>query len=655
MINSPTALATLAPPSPAAGAGGTWPRLPRRGLKRPRGLWKARRQPDPTTTTSSLRVAQHHQLLQTPGGSRGDTKSSSSGRGSDTDREMDGESGGELEEDGDDMSQDSGSSKRQRRDSGSSGSVELWAGAVYYLDAEASLGMAAPAETPPAPSVVVGGVLPPGTNMNDDAVRSRSRTLISDMVTTSIAEGVAPSRAAAKESYEYKDWEGIKETLTRASELCEGDDPLGSIPLLRAVIHECHRFLLRFPDPSDFFFRPVGQLHREGSGSPDSLALAEERPWHERHERRWRRSISPDSDVGQSQNRRYHDSPTALHAVLGIALFFFGNIIAQNPSLALSREPTTPTPYWRAALDVFNAGENLPCQTRGADPTDDDGNEHNWRLAIVWGRTLVALAHDATKHSPPPSPATARPSPRAAPYPPRYPPRSPLAAIVAMHTAGGGLAHARATPAELLTLAADQFTRGIFHMPHTPIASRGPHALFTIASEVLAVAERLDGAETRRRWAVWADAVFVQMCSKVDVVGAWRACVDVARGRCSLVIGRARADGLEDRLEGGDLGVLLSKEAEEARAGLFMAISLFDRARGFVSTAESLETALVDTKPWLAEALLSLANLTTDQNAREASYARAQAEAGEAVALSPGSRHRRFRSQGMDVRMDESS
>jgi len=257
-----------------------------------------------------------------------------------------------------------------------------------------------------------------------------------------------------------------------------------------------------------------------------------------------------------------------LHAVLGIALFFFGNIIAQNPDLALSREPTTPTPYWRAALDVFNAGENLPCQTRGTDPTDEDGKEHNWRLAIVWGRTLVALAHEATKPSPPPSPATARPSPRAAPYPPRYPPRSPLAAIAAMHTPGG-LAHVRATPAELLTLAADQFTRGIFHMPRIPRASGRAHTLFTLAEEVLAVAERLDGAEARRRWAEWADAVFVQVCAEVDVE-AWRARVDVARGRCSLVTGHVRADEVEDRVERGDVGVLLSKEAEEARAGLSM-------------------------------------------------------------------------------------
>jgi len=105
MINSSTVLAALAPPSPTAGT--TWPRLPRRGVKRPRGLWKARRRLD---SASSLT---QHQMLQTAGG--GCSKSCSSGRGSDTDRDVD-ESGGEMDDD--DISQDSSSSKRQRRDSG---------------------------------------------------------------------------------------------------------------------------------------------------------------------------------------------------------------------------------------------------------------------------------------------------------------------------------------------------------------------------------------------------------------------------------------------------------------------------------------------------------------------------------------------------------
>jgi uncharacterized protein YjlB len=91
--------------------------------------------------------------------------------------------------------------------------------------------------------------------------------------------------------------------------------------------------------------------------------------------------------------------------------------------------------------------------------------------------------------------------------------------------------------------------------------------LFTLASEVLAVAERLDDAETRRRWAGWADAVFLQMHMEADV-DAWRARVGVARGRCWLVIGSAHADEMEDALERGDSSVLLSKDAEDARAGL---------------------------------------------------------------------------------------
>lgn len=67
--------------------------------------------------------------------------------------------------------------------------------------------------------------------------------------------------------------------------------------------------------------------------------------------------------------------------------------------------------------------------------------------------------------------------------------------------------------------------------------------LFTLASEVLTVTERLGGAEARR-WAKWADEVFLQMYLEADVA-AWRARVGIARGRCSLVTGIAHADEVE--------------------------------------------------------------------------------------------------------------
>ena len=154
-----------------------------------------------------------------------------------------------------------------------------------------------------------------------------------------------------------------------------------------------------------------------------------------------------------------------------------------------------------------------------------------------------------------------------------------------MHTPG----FSHASPHELLTLAADQFSRGIFHMPHTPgsqscarartwappplFAFSRPAELFTLASEVLLVAERLDGAEERRKWAAWADALFHQMHMEADV-DTWRARVVSARGRCSLAIGSAHADELEDALERGDRGVLSSKEAEEARTALVAGLCL---------------------------------------------------------------------------------
>ncbi|KAF8270712.1 hypothetical protein EI94DRAFT_1448186, partial [Lactarius quietus] len=87
---------------------------------------------------------------------------------------------------------------------------------------------------------------------------------------------------------------------------------------------------------------------------------------------------------------RSRDSPTAFHAVLGVALFLFGNLIAQNSSLAISREPTAPDFYWRAALDVFDAGDNLPTHTAGDHLTSPD-HPDDWRMAIAWGRTLVSL------------------------------------------------------------------------------------------------------------------------------------------------------------------------------------------------------------------------------------------------------------------------
>ena len=102
-------------------------------------------------------------------------------------------------------------------------------------------------------------------------------------------------------------------------------------------------------------------------------------------------------------------------------------------------------------------------------------------------------------------------------------------------------------------------------------------------------------------------------------------------------MGSAPVEDMEPALEAGDTDVLHSAEAEDAREGLAMAISFFERAKGHVPTvtAESRSAVMEDVSPLLAEALLVLANLTVDENKREELYTRAQAEAGEDLRLDP--------------------
>ena len=63
------------------------------------------------------------------------------------------------------------------------------------------------------------------------------------------------------------------------------------------------------------------------------------------------------------RNHAHHRSelPTKLHALLGVTLFLFGNITAWDPSLTICpHEPSSPSPFWLAVLDVLDIGNNPP-------------------------------------------------------------------------------------------------------------------------------------------------------------------------------------------------------------------------------------------------------------------------------------------------------
>jgi hypothetical protein len=216
-------------PPPPAVAAGTWPRLARRGLKRPRGLWKARRRVDPSSTPSSSGCAPHGSPVPRTTTTTADTRahSRSSWRGSETDREEEGSKeresvadDGEVDEDDEMTSEHSGSSKRQRResaDSCDSTSVEMWA---FYVEAAEATPSATMTTTTP---LVLCAPSPPQLELDNASCSEERRddlVLIQDMLTTSIAERA--SRVRTKDSYEYSEWESVKGTLKRASELYDG-------------------------------------------------------------------------------------------------------------------------------------------------------------------------------------------------------------------------------------------------------------------------------------------------------------------------------------------------------------------------------------------------------------------------------------------------
>lgn len=285
-------------------------------------------------------------------------------------------------------------------------------------------------------------------------------------------------------------------------------------------------------------------------------------------------------------------------------------------------------------------------------------------MAIVWGRTLVCIADEAItragkgnagsqgSNAPGLESEEGEPVAYFMADESKWPPESPFSVIAARRPpVTCRMSLTTATPNDLMTLAMDQFSRGIFHMPHprrvqthqSSVGTTNPvpgqetfsraKELFTIASEVLLLAEKLNLPSERQRWALWADSVFSQMKMEADM-DAWRGPITRSRGRCWLIAGAARAEELEAALEEGEMDVLRSEDAEDAREGLSTAISFFERTKSWASTALSDPVESRELQSLLAEALLNLANLTEDEKQREELYARAQQESGGDLDLS---------------------
>ncbi|KAF9785431.1 hypothetical protein BJ322DRAFT_1006438 [Thelephora terrestris] len=444
----------------------------------------------------------------------------------------------------------------------------------------------------------------------------------------------------------FEDWQDIKELFAKAAEQYNETDAVEAMPLLRAVIHECHRFLLFYPDPSELILQP------SCPPSPDQKRSVTKSPSQRQHPQKGKDAARPEDPVPSpnetlegSNPNLIAEQPTAFHAILGITLFLFGNLIAHDPSLALEGESASPTAYWLAALDVFETGESLPSRT---DPKMCDAPE-DWRMAVVWGRTLVCLADVKITRSINAAQGnldclnsqgcfTAEDEPDWSPDSPFHAIASRRPPVTRRMTLTSASAH------DLMVLAMDQFSRGILHMPrrhpslkgdlHQHALTIGPHfsragELFAIASEVLGVAERLDSPDDRHRFSFWADSIFNQVLkSSLSASTEWSTRVALCRGRCWLNMASSKIEEYESSMERGDDSILGSLQVAETRDELVTAIEYFEQAKS-ADPSTIGEDELAPLRPLLVEALVSLANLYPDETEREKLYSRAQKESGD--------------------------
>ncbi|KAF9233854.1 hypothetical protein BU15DRAFT_53372 [Melanogaster broomeanus] len=228
---------------------------------------------------------------------------------------------------------------------------------------------------------------------------------------------------------------------------------------------------------------------------------------------------------------------TAVHAILGTSLLYFGKLIGKSPSLAFPGEPTTSLPLWLSALDVFETGSNLPGRTSGSYFLEQD-----WLLAISGSRVLVAMIDLLLTEE-----ENNRPTSNFFAPDTKWAPNSPLGAITSRRPPPTHrMALSLMSPSELTLVAADQFMRGILHMPHRETAyfprfSRTDE-LLTIATEVLGIVERFPEASARKYWAAWVQSILKLIKPEMATEGQLDQ-RNLAQARCRSFMGTG--EGIE--------------------------------------------------------------------------------------------------------------
>ncbi|KAG8807869.1 hypothetical protein FRC17_004227 [Serendipita sp. 399] len=414
-------------------------------------------------------------------------------------------------------------------------------------------------------------------------------------------------RLESTKSSGLEDLEDIKDVFASAVDKYEANELEEAVELFRTVVHESNLLLKHHPDLATLFWP---------NGSPDSA-----------------RARSPLSN--RSDPIRTTDGPSIVQYLYGTSLLLLGRILEVYPVLAKDGEPVNTPAFYLAALDVFEDGENAFRSV-----TDGVFLKGDWRLAYSTGRTLVAVTEEKIRRLTRPTHTTATLVdfqddlwPKDSGFARSFSKRPPLIRRVTLPSS---------TPNEMLTSACDHFSRAMLHMPRckrqykrhsgehqhyhphhyqysldvtdpnpasslpsSPSPRRLPHPidapptlpglgiktrtlvhtvrpriLYTMANEVLSVADRMPAASERQEWAKWADDVFLQMemeekMAAIPLPGTtttataiatanisslsissdeedWSLPISIGRGRCWLIIGASRFEAIESQLEEED-------------------------------------------------------------------------------------------------------
>ncbi|KAF9511356.1 hypothetical protein BS47DRAFT_1346876 [Hydnum rufescens UP504] len=317
----------------------------------------------------------------------------------------------------------------------------------------------------------------------------------------------------------------------------------------------------------------------------------------------------------RGQNPR--EPPTAFFALYADALIHSGHIIGINSEVALEGEPDSPLAYFEAALDIVESGAEKA--NAGSQSGDD------WKLHYSWTKALVLLAR--AKITQPGISGAGAPS---------------ISTVSSSSTLAGQLRRTPGSSSEdLLSIAVEHYNIAVSHIPQNLPSRRDQGAehdipsirtpskseiCCTIGTLVFDVAELLPSSERRHHWTNWAVEAFEDSRRHLGL--------DELQVEYNLTKGHGRAllallpDLLGEDFD-EDPNILSLPEAPKARIEVENALSLFDRARVISSTLRPNSRENDDDEELhnlLCEALLYLANLTEDNETRDALFSRAREE-----------------------------